>query len=227
MRLNLKPNSQDKKRKPEENSDGPMPPNRTSDEQTCGILIVEDETIWRQLYKINFLKNPQNKKRKYVFLEASDGREALRVIAQNFSFIKIVILDLVMDKMGGLELLKFLVDKWGFNLGIFVITAYGDEQTQLESHLRGVRGFFDKANLDFGKLSDLLESYLDLAERPHAQNTGFYVEVRPHEGEDYGYVYLRWAGSESGKWETLCLGRSDEIEPFSLNLPNIRTKEKK
>jgi CheY-like chemotaxis protein len=186
----------------------------------CGILIVEDEKFWRQLFKLNLFKHPKNKKRKFTFSEASNGREGVKAIAQHFPHIQVVLLDLVMDKMGGMELLR-LINKWGLPLGIFILTAYGDEKTMAESQLRGVRGFYDKEYLDFEKLSDDIETYLDLTEQEQGPRSGFYVEMRPHQKGEYQQVYLRWQNTE-GRWETFYLGKSNEIE--TLALPNLRTK---
>ncbi|MGH2416420.1 MAG: response regulator, partial [Microcystaceae cyanobacterium] len=118
------------------------------DDREIGILIIEDEKIWRQLYTLNLLKKTKNKRRKYTFYEALNGREGIKLIAQHYSQIKVILLDLVMDKMEGMEVLKLLIDQWGFlNLGIFILTAYGTEETMVASQLRGVRGFYDKNNL--------------------------------------------------------------------------------
>ena len=186
---------------------------------TCGILIVEDEKFWRQLFKLNLFKHSQNQKRKFAFYEASDGREGVKAIAQHFPYIQVVLLDLVMDKMGGMELLQ-LINKWGLNLGVFILTAYGDEKTMAEAQLRGVRGFYDKEYLDFDKLSEDIETYLDLTKLEQGPRSGFYVEMRPHSKGEYHQVYLRWQNTED-KWETFYLGKSDEIE--TLALPNIKT----
>jgi CheY-like chemotaxis protein len=187
----------------------------------CGVLIVEDEKFWRQLYKLNLFKHPKKEKRKFTFSEASNGREGVKILAQHFPDIQVVLLDLVMDKMAGMELLR-LINKWGLNLGIFILTAYGDEKTMAESQLRGVRGFYDKECLDFEKLSDDIETYLEITEQQQGPRSGFYVEMRPHEKGEYEQVYLRWQNRDD-KWETFYLGKSDEIK--ALSLPNMRTKQ--
>ena len=92
-----------------------------------GILIIEDEKFWRQLFKLNLFKHPSNKKRNFLFYESSDGREGIKQIAQHYPHIQVLLLDLVMDRMNGMELLR-LINKWGLSLGIFILTAYGDEK---------------------------------------------------------------------------------------------------
>lgn len=134
-----------------------------------------------------------------------------------------MIIDLVMDKMAGMELLKFIVDKWGLDLGIFVVTAYGSSEDLEEAQVRGVRAFIDKLQVDFNKLSSLIETYLDLKDKSKGIDNGFYVEERiqppPPEG-DQKYVYVRWRNDDRSS-ETLYLGKAEEIE--TITLPNLRT----
>ena len=191
-------------------------------QNSYGILLVEDEELWRKLYQINLFQQTAQK-RKFHFYEANNGREALKVLAQYYDQIDVVIIDLVMDKMKGMELLKFIVDKWGLDLGIFMVTAHGSAEDMEEAHLRGVRGFLDKFQVDFHKLSSLIEAYLNLKDKSKGIDNGFYVEERiqppPPEGEQK-YVYVRWRnGSRSS--ETLYLGKAEEIE--TITLPNLRT----
>ena len=201
-------------------SENIIPPTKIPQPDECGILIVEDEKIWRQIYKINFFKN--NSKRKYKFYEASNGREALTLLAQHSSSIRIILLDLVMPTMEGQEFIEFLVTKWGLShLGIFVLTAYGDEETMQQSQLRGVRAFIDKQNIDFEQVSLLIEQFLDIAEKPKGISTGFYLENRPSHTGDHQDIYLRWNLRE-GTFETLRLGTVEEIE--CVDLPNLRTE---
>ncbi len=189
----------------------------------CGILLVDDDRLWRQLCKINLLKKTKNPQREYIFYEAENGREAVKIMAQNYPVIKVALIDLVMDKMEGMELLKLFVDKWGLDLGIFIVTAYGNEEDLEAAQLRGIRGFLDKGKVNFEQLSQQIETYLELSSKGAAKTTGFYVEVRPYEGGGYSHVFLRWNAGQ-GKSETFCLGRSDELE--TITLPNIRKKGK-
>jgi CheY-like chemotaxis protein len=161
--------------------------------------------------------------RTYHFYQANNGREALKMLAQYYDQIDVMIIDLVMDKMAGMDLLKFIVDKWGLDLGIFMVTAHGSKKDLEEAQLRGVRGFIDKLQLDFNKLSHLIETYLDLKDKNKAIDNGFYVEERiqppPPEG-DQKYVYVRWRNDDRST-ETLYLGKAEEIA--TITLPNLRT----
>lgn len=185
-----------------------------------GILIVDDENLWKQLYRNNLFLQYQNKK--YHFHEASDGKEALKIIAQYYDEIDVIIIDLVMDKMGGMELVKFLVDKWGLDdLGIFLVTAYGSSKDMEEAQLRGVRGFIDKFQLDFQQLSDSINTYLDLKNKHKAIDNGFYIEVRTQNTKDkQKYVYLRWRNYDQSL-ETLYLSKVEDVK--YVTIPNLKT----
>lgn len=202
-------------------SENIVPPKKIAQQDECGILIVEDEKIWRQIYKINLFKNKS--KRKYKFYEASNGREALTLIAQHSSSIKIILLDLVMPTMEGPEFIDFLFTKWGLShIGIFVLTAYGNEETMQESQLLGVRAFIDKQNIDFEQVSLLIDKFLDFAEKPKGISTGFYLENRPSSTGDPNDIHLRWnLNLEEEKAEGFRLGTIQEIQ--SVDLPNLRT----
>jgi two-component system, cell cycle sensor histidine kinase and response regulator CckA len=64
------------------------------------ILVVEDESILRRLISRTL------EKRGYTVLTAQDGSEAIRIIEEVTEGIDLVLSDLVMPKMGGLELRK-------------------------------------------------------------------------------------------------------------------------
>ncbi len=202
------------------NSENIVPQKKISQAEHCGILIVEDDKIWRQLYKINLFKS--NKKRSYKFYEASNGREALILLAQHSSSIKLVILDLVMPTMDGQKFIDFVVRKWGLNhFGIFIITAHGDEKIRQQTQLYGVRAFIDKQSINFAETSSLIAQFLNINEKPKGISTGFYLENRPSANGERQDIYLRWNLGEEVS-ESFCLGPLENIE--GIDLPNLRSK---
>jgi CheY-like chemotaxis protein len=74
----------------------------TSDpiEQTrpATILVVEDETALRRLICFSL------EKRKHTVLEAKDGVEAVEIFRQHAAQIQLIVTDLMMPRMDGLEL---------------------------------------------------------------------------------------------------------------------------
>ena len=65
------------------------------------ILIVEDEFINREILK-NILVND------YEILEAEDGKIALELLNNNKDIISLVLLDLQLPHISGLELLSYM-----------------------------------------------------------------------------------------------------------------------
>ena len=188
--------------------------------KTYGILVVDDEKSWQNVYKINLFKQINQDEKRFVFYEASNGKEAIKVLAQYYDRIQVMIVDLKMDKMSGMELLKCLVDQLGLSdLGIFIVTAYGTKEDLEEAQIRGVRGFIDKSQLDFERLSYLICAYLDLSEKEKATDLGIYAESRLQ--YEQRYLYLRWKYSNE-QWENMYVGNINEIE--TLTLPNLKTK---
>ena len=119
------------------------------------------------------------------------------------------------------EFIDFLVNKWGLlHIGIFVLTAYGDDQTIQQFQLQGIRAFIDKQNIDFEQVSSLIEQFLDRAEEPKGISTGFYLENRISSSGSHD-IYLRWNFGQE-KSPGFRLGTIDEIE--FIDLPNLRTK---
>lgn len=193
------------------------------EEKTYGILIVEDEKLWANVYKINLFRQLEQK-RKFQFYEATNIKEAVKILVQYNDRIQILLLDLVIgenvgEKPGGMILLETIHDRLGLkDLGIFVMTAYGTQAIEEECHLRKILYFLDKSQLDFVKISRLIDSYLDLVDKPTGSDVGFYIESR--EQKEQRYLYLRWKYG-SGDWDTEYLGNAKEIE--RIILPNIIT----
>ena len=190
---------------------------------TYGILIVEDEKSWKNIYKINLFKHIE-KKRRIKFYEASNAKEALKILVQYYDRIQVVILDLVIgetidEKTGGMHLLETIVDRFGLkDLGIFIITAYGTQEDQEQCHLRGVRCFLDKSQLDFEKLSILIDNYFDIDDQERATEVGIYAESRLQ--KDRRYLYFRWKLSDDS-WDFEYIANMNEIE--RIVIPNIIT----
>lgn len=195
----------------------------TKKPKTYGILIVEDEKSWKNIYRINLFKHIEEQK-KIKFYEATNAKEAIKILVQYYDQIQVMILDLVIgenidDQTGGMLLLETIVDRFGLkDLGIFIITAYATTEIKAQCHLRGVRGFLDKSELDFENLSRLMAQYLALNEREKGTEVGFYAESRLQ--KDRRYLYLRWKHSD-GTFDLEYIANMDEIERISL--PNMIT----
>jgi PAS domain S-box-containing protein len=81
----------------------PAPPLRSARGGTETVLVVEDEEVVRDLIGRDLTG------RGYSVLTAGTGREALAVAAEHDGAIDLVVTDVVMPEMGGLELMQRLV----------------------------------------------------------------------------------------------------------------------
>jgi two-component system, cell cycle sensor histidine kinase and response regulator CckA len=90
------------------------------------ILLVEDELMVRRL-QVRALK-----KQGYVVLEASNGEEALRKLEEvEGGTVDLVVSDVVMPRMGGLELLEHLKQS-NPDLQVLLTSGYVGESVRLE-----------------------------------------------------------------------------------------------
>lgn len=99
------------------------------------ILAVDDDRTLLQLLS-NELSNEG-----YDVARAYDGTEALEALKkQQFD---LVILDIQMPKMNGLDTLKQIKEKYP-KTKVIMLTAYADIANALESKRLGADGFIDK-----------------------------------------------------------------------------------
>lgn len=99
------------------------------------ILIVDDEEMMRNLLS-KILKREN-----YQILTAADGLEGLRVIHDES--IDIVISDMKMPQMNGFELLKNIKEEYP-QIGVIIMTAYGDTYTVKDALLLGADEYITK-----------------------------------------------------------------------------------
>ena len=101
------------------------------------ILIVDDEKNFRELLRAIL------KKRGYMADCASNGADAVRAMkAEEYD---IVITDLMMDGMNGLELIKYMKEN-RIKSRCIVITAYASIETAVEAIREGAFSYFIKSS---------------------------------------------------------------------------------
>ena len=103
--------------------------------ETLRILVVDDEARMRKLVK-DFLTV-----KGFSVLEAADGEEAVDVFF-NQKDIALVLLDVMMPKMDGWEVLK-TIRKFS-NVPIIMLTARGEERDELQGFGLGVDEYISK-----------------------------------------------------------------------------------
>ena len=159
------------------------------------ILIVEDDRIIREGV-VEFLREF-----KYEMVEAGDGVAALKKFNHE---INLVILDIKLPSMSGLEVLKKIREK--SRVPVLMMTAFSDEESQIMAFLNLADGFMEKPfSLPVlkARVEALLKKTLgeDLREFNYqetkidfvsfrAEIAGRPVEVKPKELEILKYLFL-------------------------------------
>jgi len=100
------------------------------------ILVAEDEYINRALLK-NILDD------EYDIIEAEDGESAFELIGQNRKTLSLILLDLNMPKLTGLELLPRIKEDPDTK-GIPIIVLTSDQESEVESLNKGAADFIPK-----------------------------------------------------------------------------------
>jgi len=99
------------------------------------VLIVDDEpnVIWF----ISSICQPRG----YLTITAMSGLEALKIVQECSGKIDVVLLDLAMPGMGGIEVLK-AIRKYQPDMAVIILTALHDKQAECESI--GIEAFVKK-----------------------------------------------------------------------------------
>ncbi|HSF95646.1 MAG TPA: response regulator [Thermohalobaculum sp.] len=118
---------------------------------TARILMVDDEPDAQELFRQNFRR--EIRKGVYAFDFALSGEAALEVLKQGDPpEVVLVLSDINMPGMSGIELLAEIRKCWP-DVGVFMITAYGDQATESKARSLGAERFLTKP-VDFGRLKD-------------------------------------------------------------------------
>jgi YesN/AraC family two-component response regulator len=113
------------------------------------ILIVDDDPDLRSELR-DFLED-------YEIVEASDGREALKIL-DRANEIGLVILDVNMPVLSGTDVLRE-IKKIDPNLGIVIFTGYGSKDVAIEA-LRGKADDFIEKPLNIHRIKEAIENVL-------------------------------------------------------------------
>lgn len=145
-----------------------MPATQTT---PVNILLVEDDKIDAKA----FLRAMKKLKITNPITVARDGVEAWELLKgygeTRFERPNLVILDINMPRMNGLELLrKIREDAELHNLVVFVLTTSNDDQDKFEAYDLNVAGYMLKSDLgsSFIGAVNLVEQYWRVVEFPEA-----------------------------------------------------------
>ena len=119
------------------------------------ILVVDDEKDVQVLFEQRFRKEIKNGEMKLVF--AFSGEEALEYMQANEHEAVLILSDINMPGMSGLELLKHIKEKYEKPPPIvMMITAYGDDENYNQAMKLGADDFLTKP-VDFTALKEKLK----------------------------------------------------------------------
>ena len=122
------------------------------------MLVVEDETDVKALFEHRFRKEIRNGEFSFAF--ASSGEEALTYLDIHEHEVVLILSDINMPGMSGLELLKKIKQMYSTPPPVvMMITAYGDEENYNRSVSLGADDFLTKP-LDFNLLKEKLKTQI-------------------------------------------------------------------
>ncbi len=122
------------------------------------ILVVDDERDVQTLFEQRFRREIRNGEFRFFF--TFSGEEALSCLEKEDSEIVLILSDINMPGMSGLELLQSIRQTHPHSPPVvMMITAYGDEETHAQALELGANDFLTKP-LNFGELKDKLKETL-------------------------------------------------------------------
>ena len=122
------------------------------------ILVVDDETDVQFLFQQRFRREIRNMEIEFVF--AFSGEEAITVLRSMEQEAVLILSDINMPGMSGLELLEFIKkDYLKPPPVVMMITAYGDDENFNTAKRLGADAFLTKP-LDFTMLKTKLKNII-------------------------------------------------------------------
>ena len=117
------------------------------------ILIIDDDLTFQKTISDSF------KSLGYEVLSASDGEEGLLAVEKESP--DLVILDLVMPKLGGMDFLKMLQkDKDSNKIPILISSNFSGSDKVGEGMTYGVRGYIVKSEESLKTITNAVESII-------------------------------------------------------------------
>src|SRR5258708_39782015 len=119
------------------------------------ILVVDDEKDMQTLFEQRFRKEIRSNEMQFVF--AYSGNEALFYLNQHVHEAVLILSDINMPGMSGLDLLREIKNKFKTPPpSVMMITAYGDTENYNLAMGAGANDFLTKP-LDFNMLKEKLK----------------------------------------------------------------------
>lgn len=120
------------------------------------VLVVDDEKDVQTLFEQRFRKEIKEHEIEFVF--AFSGEEALKYLANNDQEAVLILSDINMPGMSGLELLRLIKEQYHEPPPVvMMITAYGDAENYNTAMRLGADAFLTKP-VDFVALKEKLKA---------------------------------------------------------------------
>ena len=123
------------------------------------ILVVDDEEDVQPLFLQRFRKEIRSHEIEFDF--ALSGEEALKYLKERHTEVVLILSDINMPGMSGLDLLSKI--RHDYNAPppvIMMVTAYGDEENHRQAMQNGANDFLVKP-LDFNLLKEKLKTFIE------------------------------------------------------------------
>ncbi|TWR28958.1 response regulator [Mucilaginibacter pallidiroseus] len=120
------------------------------------VLVVDDEEDVQPLFLQRFRKEVRNGEIEFTF--ARSGEEALNYLEEKYSEVVLILSDINMPGMSGIELLSHIREVFDTPPPpvVMMITAYGDDENHRQAMEKGANDFLTKP-LDFNLLKEKLK----------------------------------------------------------------------
>ena len=120
------------------------------------ILVVDDEVDVKPLFEQRFRKEIRGGEMRFAF--ANSGEEALEYMTQHHHEAVLILSDINMPGMSGLELLQKIKEQYEAPPPVvMMVTAYGDEENYNQAMRLGANDFLTKP-IDFTLLKEKLKT---------------------------------------------------------------------
>ena len=120
------------------------------------LLVVDDSEMNREILKEILGKE-------YRILEACDGEEALKMLEQYGTEISLVLLDIIMPKMDGFEVLAYMNrDKWIEDIPVIMISSEGSESYIRRAYELGASDYISRpfdAKVVYQRVINMIKLY--------------------------------------------------------------------
>ena len=126
------------------------------------ILVVDDEPDVEALFRQQFRRDLRAAR--FMMDFARSAVEALEIVAEAQASLILILSDVNMPGMSGLDLL-LKARQARPDVPVIMITAYGDPETVREATERGAAGLFTKP-IDFPELRVVIDRQIETAMRP-------------------------------------------------------------